>query len=506
MNFTQMKNKQWIAIIVVIVVGILLAALMLIAEKPKAMEEVHDAAEIETTGNDEHNHVAQPLEAVKGPHGGKLFTQDGYSLEVTIFEKNTPPEFRIYTYQDNKPLAPVSSVVSIQLERLGSKPQQFSFVKESDYLKGNAVVEEPHSFKVNITAQHNTKKYQFFYEQVEARVKITDKQVLHNNIEILTAGPEKIKSNLILQGEIKLDADKSVYIVSRVAGIVESVSANAGDKVRKGQVLASISSQSVAELRSDLLAGQKKVELARTTYVREKQLWEEKISAQQDYLQAQYDLQTAEINTSRLQQNLSAIGASANGQTRYEIRSPIDGIITNKKISLGQVVSEVDNIFQVADLSSVWVEMTIYAKDLNTVKSGQKVTIKATAFDAQAVGTISYVGVMVGEQSRTAMARVVLNNSSKIWLPGLLVNVDLTMDEIEVPVAVSVEGIQALRDWSVVFGRYDEFFEAKPLILGRRDERYVEVLEGLKAGDQYAAGNSFLIKADVGKAEASHDH
>jgi cobalt-zinc-cadmium efflux system membrane fusion protein len=337
---------------------------------------------------------------------------------------------------------------------------------------------------------------------------VTDKQLTLNSIEVLTAGPAKIKSILHLQGEIKLNADKSVHIVPRVGGIVESVAANAGDKVRKGQVLASISSQPIADMRSDLLTAQKRVGLARSTFIREKQLWEDKISAEQDYLQAQHDLQEAEINAARIQQKLGVLGARSGGkgQARFDIRSPIDGVVTNKNISQGQIVSEIDSVFEVSDLSSVWAEMMIYAKDINTVKVGQKVTIKVSAFDAEAVGTISYVGALVGEQSRTAMARVVLNNSSKTWLPGLPVNIELISDEIEVPLAVSVEGIQTLRDWTVVFGRYGEYFEARPIELGRRDDQYVEVLQGLNAGDKYAAGNSFLIKADIGKSGATHDH
>lgn len=532
MTFAQIKNKQFIAIAVVIAVGVILALLILSTDKLKTMDEVHEHAETEvqaitderpkhgepehndeknhlpqtSNAESEHDHKAQPKEITKGPHGGKLFTQDGYGLEVTIFEQNTPPEFRVYIYQDGEPLDPASSVINIQLERLGTEPQHFIFAKEKGYLKGNVVVKEPHSFNVRITAKHNNQTYHFSYEQIEARVNITNEQVLHNGIEVLTAGPAKIKNTLHLQGEVKLNADKSVHVVSRVGGIVETVTANAGDKVRKGQVLASVSSQSIADIRSDLMAAQKRVGLARTTYDREKQLWEEKISAQQDYLQAQYDLQEAEINTARIQQKLSALGAKVNGQTRYEIRSPIDGVIINKQISQGQVVSEVDSIFEVADLSSVWVEMSVYAKDINVVKVGQNVTVKAIAFDAHAVGTITYMGALVGVQSRTAMARVVLSNADKTWLPGLPVNIDLISDEVEVPLAVSLEGIQTLRDWSVVFGRYGDYFEARPLTLGRRDDKYVEVLEGLKVSEQYAAGNSFLIKADIGKAGATHDH
>lgn len=530
----QIKNKQSITIMMVISIAVILGVLILKTEKPSDLESEHAEhaeASIETAvdnrpkhGEVGHNHEkdhlplaadaheqqhsSQAKELVKGPHGGKLFTQDGYGVEVTIFEQNVAPEFRVYTYQDGSQLDPAASSIHIQLERLGSPPQIFNFSKENDYLRGNAEVVEPHSFEVNITAKHKSKTYQFNYDQVEARVKITDKQLKLNSIEVLTAGPAKIKTTLHLQGEVKLNADKRVYIVPRVGGVVESVTANAGDKVHKGQVLASISSQSIADIRSELLAAQKRVELARSTYKREKQLWEERISAEQDYLQAQNDLQEAEINTARIKQKLGSLGAgvSNKGLAKYEIRSPIDGVVTSKNISQGKVVSEFENIFEVADLSSVWVEMNIYAKDINAVKVGQQVTIKATAFDASAVGTIAYMGAFVGAESRTAMARVVLNNSSRTWLPGLPVNIDLISDEVEVPLAVSIEGIQALRDWTVVFGRYGDFFEARPVVLGRRDESHAEVLQGFNAGDKYAAGNSFLIKADIGKAGATHDH
>lgn len=515
--------KQMLMIIAVIMMGVVLAVMILRSNKSHHAEDNHadhampSAVAAKPQDNEQSNkqqkeheadHAPQAREIVKGPHGGKLFTQDGYGVEVIIYEKNVPPHFRIYTYQNNKALDPALSTITIELERLGISRQAFSFVKENDYLKGSAVVEEPHSFKASIAAKHNNKNYAFSYEQIEARVSISDKQILLNGIEVLTAGPTKIKSTLRLQGEIKLNADKSVQVVPRVGGMVESVLANAGDKVRKGQVLATISSQAIAATRSDLSAAQKKLNLARATFAREKQLWEEKISAEQDYLQARHDMQEAEINLSRVEQKLGALGAgtSGAGQARYEIRSPIAGVVTNKQISQGQTVSETNSLFEVADLSSVWVEMIIYAKDINTVKAGQKVTVKATAFDAETVGTISYVSAMVGEQSRTAMARVVLANPARTWLPGLPVNIELIAEEIEVPLAVSVEGIQTVRDSTVVFGRYGDYFEARPLQLGRRDDRHVEVLQGIPAGTKYAAGNSFLIKADIGKAGASHDH
>lgn len=536
MKFFQ-KNKQVTAILMVIIVGVILAMLILATDKKTAMHHEHEhmedatASSVETESNhgeqghdhekghstssdnestlhDEHEHTAFPQEIIKGPHGGKLFTQESYGLEVVISEQNIQPEFRVYTYQNGKALEPEASIVSIKLDRLGRKSKLYRFAKEDDYLKGDGVVEEPHSFNVSITAKHNNQTYQFSYDQVEARVQLSDKQLIHNNIEVLTAGPASIKSVLDLQGEVKRNADKSVLIVSRVNGFVESANVNAGDKVRKGQVLASVTSQSIADMRSELQAAQKRLHFVQQTYAREKQLWEDRISAKQDYLQAKNDLHEAEISARQLRQRLTAIGAniSSKNLARYQIRSPIDGIVTSKKVSQGQVLDAMDSLYEISDLSTVWVEIMVYAKDINIVKVGQKVSISSTSFTAETAGVIAYVSSLVGTQSRTAMARVVIDNSDRTWLPGLPVKVNVISEQVEVPLAVSLEGIQTFQDRAVVFGRYGEYFEARPLVLGRRDDKYVEVLEGIQAGENYAAENSFLIKADIGKAGASHDH
>jgi len=140
------------------------------------------------------------------------------------------------------------------------------------------------------------------------------------------------------------------------------------------------------------------------------------------------------------------------------------------------------------------------------VKLGQKVKVRASALNAEARGTIAYVGALVGEQTRSAKARVTLGNPDQSWRPGLFVTVDVVQDESEVPVAVAAEAIQTYRDWQVVFLRSGEFFEVRPVELGRNDGTQVEVVKGLAAGDRYAASNSFVLKAELGKAGASHDH
>lgn len=463
-------------------------------------------AEAEATAEGDTEKAAAPK---KGPHGGRMFSADNFSLELSIFETGVPPQFRAYTYLDGKPSDPAQSQLKVSLERLGRAPQTIAFTKEADYLKGDAEIEEPHSFVVNITATQAGKTHQFKYEQVEGRVTMADAQLQNNGVELATAGPARINVALQLQGEVRLNEDRTVQVVPRLMGLVESVAVNAGDRVRRGQVLAVLSSQSLADQRSELLGAQKRMALARTTFEREKTLWEGKISAEQDYLQARAALQEAEIAEQSARQKLASLGAVAlasGNLTRYEVRAPIDGVIADKKISVGQVVKEDANIFVVADLSSVWVDMTVYAKDLNVVRVGQQAVVKATSFEAEANGKLTYVGNLVGEQTRAATARIVLSNPKGLWRPGLPVTVVLTAEEIDVPLAISNDALQTLRDSTVVFGRYGQEFEARPLELGRSDGKMTEVLGGLAPGEKYAAKNSYLIKADIGKAGASHDH
>jgi len=506
-----LKRRQLLIMAIIIGFGILLALLILRMDQPQPDEHQHDLheshADVEVP-QDDHAHEAHPPEFPRGPHGGKLFTQGDYSVEVTIFEQGTSPHFRLYTYKDGEPLSPEASNISMLLERLGRTPESIRFHPGSGYVESEQVIHEPHSFKATVQAAHAGKRYEFRYEQIEGRVAMNDRQIEVNGIEILTAGTARIKSALNLMGEIKLNADRTVHVVPRLGGLVESVSVNAGDNVKKDQVLAVISSQSLAEQRSELMAAQKRLELARIVHEREKQLWEEKISPEQDYLNARQAMQQAEIEVQSARQKLAAIGGnSASGNlTRHVVRSPIEGVVAEKQIAVGQVVSENSMIFVVADLSTVWTELTVYAKDLPIIRTGQHVTVRSPAFDAQAAGTVSYIGSLVGNEARTTTARVVLPNSQGIWRPGLLVNVEVVSEEISVPLAVAEEGLQSLNDAQAVFARYGGDFEARPLTLGRRDGRYAEVLDGLLPGEKYAAKNSFLIKAELGKASASHDH
>ncbi len=509
MNESKPK-KQMLAIVAVLAAGLLLGAAILTSGKTAPAGDGQGEHQAAAHGDEKGGgHDDGHAEPAKGPHGGKLLSDGRYGVEVTIFETGVEPQFRLYTYVDGKPLDLGQSDIELTLERLGQPAQVFRFEKEKDYLKGDAVVVEPHSFAVKVRARYDGKAYDFGYEQIEARVTMTDAQLQGAGVMLAEAGPATIGTTVSLLGEVRYNSDRTVQVVPRLAGLVESVAANAGDRVRKGQVLAVLSSQTLADQRATLLAAQRRLALARTTYEREKTLWEEKISPQQDMLQARAAMQDAEIDAQSARQKLTALGSAAGGDgnlTRYELRAPIDGVVTDKRISVGESVKEDAAVFTVSDLSSVWVEAPVSVQDLGVVATGQKATVRANAFEAVAEGRVAYVSALMGEQTRSAVARIVVSNDKGLWRPGLPVTVDVIAEETQVPVAVAAEATQDLRDWKVVFGRYGDALEARPLELGRSDGRQVEVLSGLRAGERYAAKNSFVIKAELGKAGASHDH
>src|SRR5450830_721517 len=342
----------------------------------------------------------------------------------------------------------------------------------------------------------------------ENAVAFSERQLKAAGIVLETAAPGNIRTSLQLPGEIRFNQDRTAHVVPKVNGVVESVSANLGQHVKKGQVLAVVSSSTVSEQRSELLNAQQRLTLAQSTHAREKTLWQEKISAEQDYLQAGQALKEAEIAVRNAQQKLAAIGAgtASSGLNRYEIRAPFDGIVVEKHLALGEAVKEDANVFTISDLSSVWAEMTVAARDMNAVRVGESVTVNATAFASSASGKIAYVGALLGEQTRTAKAHVVLPNPGNAWRPGLFVNVDVLAQEAEVALAVAADALQSVEQKHVVFVRTPDGFKKQEVTPGRTDGKRVEIVKGLSPGDVYAAAGSFVIKAEMGKGSAEHAH
>jgi cobalt-zinc-cadmium efflux system membrane fusion protein len=169
----------------------------------------------------------------------------------------------------------------------------------------------------------------------------------------------------------------------------------------------------------------------------------------------------------------------------------------DKHITLGEKVGDDSEIFVVADLSTVWIDLSITQKDFPYVREGVEATISAGYGVPDAVGSIDYVSPVVGEVTRTATARIVLANPDGLWRPGLFVSANLLVAETEVPVVIPRTAAQYLDEEWVVFVEQGDGFEPVPVTLGRGDEDRVEVVAGLRHGQRYVAAGAFECKAKV---------
>ncbi len=348
-------------------------------------------------------------------------------------------------------------------------------------------------------------------------VNLTESELEEFGIEVLTAKPGKIVKFVELPGEIVLNADRLAHVVPRLSGIVREVKVKVGDSVRAGNVLAVIDSQELAEAKSAFLAATEREKLAAANFQREEKLWEKKITSELEYLEAKQTLAEARITRNAATQQLLALGIPESSLekilldsdpvvTRFVIRAPFGGTIIEKHIALGERVGAETDIFTVADLSTVWVNVSIYQKDLAAIRKGQTVAIDIGHDIPEAKGTIAWISPHVDEATRTALARVVLPNPDGLYRPGLFLTAKIATSEETASVVVPKGALQTFEGRTVVFVQTNRGFEPVPVEVGQENTDTVEIASGLAEGQHYVSKGAFTLKATLEKGAFGDGH
>jgi cobalt-zinc-cadmium efflux system membrane fusion protein len=423
----KLKNIIQIVVALVLLVGAYIVGRAILTSEPK-----HAAS-------GEEGHGGEPAaEYERGPHGGRMLRHGDFAVEVTIYEPDIPPQSRIYPFKNDKPIDPAEVKVVTQLFRFGGRVDTIQYKKEGDYLIGDIVVEEPHSFDVKVVAEHAGKRGEWEYQSYEGRMKMEPTAVKTSGIKIEAAGPAKIRTKVEMNGKIVANPDKVAHVTPRFPGIVLEARKKLGDIVKKDEVLAVVESN--------------------------------------DSLRP------------------------------YEIKSQLAGRVIKRDAVLGESVTQETTLYIVADLTTIAVDLAVPRADFAKLKEGQKVIVSGVG-DKEGEAVLTYLSPVSAEDTQTMMARAELPNPDMTWQPGLFVTAEVVVEETEVPIAVKASALQKFRDWDVVFMADGSLFEIAILELGRHDGDLVEVLSGpLKPGTMYATENSFVVKADVLKSGASHDH
>jgi len=188
----------------------------------------------------------------------------------------------------------------------------------------------------------------------------------------------------------------------------------------------------------------------------------------------------------------------------YPVKSPINGVILARNTNVGDVAGDTP-LFTVANVSDVWAEFHVFPRDIDRIKNGQQVTV--TSFEGHHTGQapITVVLPMAEASSQTVVARVVLPNEEGLWHSGMTVRGDVAVNEKQVPLAVKTSAIQRMEGKTVVFVQEGDRYLMRPVKTGLSDSQWTEIREGIKPDESYVSGNSFMIKADIGKAGAEHE-
>lgn len=351
----------------------------------------------------------------------------------------------------------------------------------------------------------------------ENLVTLSEEQIKQLGIQIEKAAAGELALRVNTRGKIILHPDKIAHILPKVPGVAREAFKNIGEHVKEGELLAVLESREMADVKASYLAAKEKESLAHLLFEREKTLYEKKVSAEQDYINAKSAYTEAKIQLQLAKQKLRADGMSeeeikelahdtAQDFRLYAIRSPMNGMIIARHINKGEFIENTATIYEVVDLSTVWVEIGIYPKDLVKVKEGQLIELTLPADGEKARAKIIYLSPIIQEETITAKAIAELNNASGNFRPGSFVQVHISTGNITLPLVVFKEAIQEIEGQDVVFVRVHEGFEKRVVELGQSDEQSSEIVKGLTSGEEYAASKTFLLKADLGKAQAEHEH
>ncbi|MCH2547375.1 MAG: efflux RND transporter periplasmic adaptor subunit [Alphaproteobacteria bacterium] len=274
-------------------------------------------------------------------------------------------------------------------------------------------------------------------EHEEGRTEIDAEAAKAAGIVVRKVQPANIQDVLTLTGRIMLNRNTTADVRARFSGIVRSVKVNLGEKVTKGQVLATV---------------------------------------------------------------------EANESLRvYTITAPTDGVVLSRNTNIGNVAGG-DALFTIADLSDVWAEFHVFPRDISKVRENQQVRVHTLENGKEVEAPVTLILPTADPLSQTVIAVVSIPNSNKAWRPGMTVEGDVHISEKRVPLAVTKEAGQRMENKTVVFVKEGDGYEMRPVKLGASDGKYIEIREGLKAGEQYVSQGSFIVKADIGKAAAKHEH
>jgi cobalt-zinc-cadmium efflux system membrane fusion protein len=353
------------------------------------------------------------------------------------------------------------------------------------------------------------------------RVVLSDDQIARAGIAIGEAGPGEVRRFLRVPGRIVPSGDRIARVAVKIVGTVSELRKRPGEPVAAGEVVAVIDSRELADAKSEYLAARLTLELQRTLAARAKTLADSRAMAENEYLRVRNAFDDAQVKHDTAVQKLAALGlteaeiAALPSQPlaalpKQELRAPIGGTIAERRVDLGAPVGREgleSELYTIVDLREVWAELAVGAADIALLRDRQTVEIVVASVDRKAEGSVVLINPLLDRDTHSARVVALVENPEALWRPGTFVTADIPLQGRRADVVVPSTAIQTVKGEPVVFVRTAEGFEARSVKTGRDDGRVTEITAGLEPGERIALGNTFVLKAELGKADAfEHAH
>ena len=333
-----------------------------------------------------------------------------------------------------------------------------------------------------------------------------------NGVFVAVAKRQSFAEIITATGKVEANADRIAHISPRISGQIVSVSASLGDRVTAGQTLVTLKSLEMAEAANRSRLSKTKLALAQANMRRIRTLVEKKIVARKELLQAETDYKLAQTELQNDQERLSLYGAagstlrgSSSKKTTLMVPAPISGTITEKHAIIGELSDPSKSLFTVLDLSSIWIVVDIYEKDLAKVHKGQAAMVTVDAYpDVKMTGRVTYLADVLDATTRTLKARVEVANPDRKLKPEMFARIELTPPANSViTLVVPEDALQEIDGKKVLFvtDEKQENFRPEAVETGRYSGGMVEIVSGIKEGNRYAVKGSFILKSELKKGE-----
>jgi cobalt-zinc-cadmium efflux system membrane fusion protein len=314
----------------------------------------------------------------------------------------------------------------------------------------------------------------------------------------------KLAADIQVVGSVTYDQDHFALVGPLVPGRIVALKAAVGDPVKVGQVLAIVESADVGEAQADLLSARARAGAAQKNALREQELAHKRISSEREREVAEAQAASESADVRAASERLKAYGVGAGeggGGGRVALRSPINGTVVRRKVTLGQAVERATDAFEIANLAKLWVLLDLYEKDLRNVEMGQQVDIKSEAAPGEVFhARVSYVNPLIDVQTRTANVRIEMDQFDGRLRPGQFVTAHLIGDARKAEndvLAIPRKAVQTIEGKSTVFRKVGAGFEPVTIELGGSGGDLVEVQSGLAAGDEVVVDGAFLLKSEL---------